>query len=156
MIKKIYQEQILPITLEEAWAFFATPKNLNEVTPKNLDFKILSDLPEKMYEGLIIRYKIKPMLNIPLDWCTEITHIDELSYFVDEQRQGPYKMWHHEHHFSATKDGVLMKDILHYDVGLSLFGTIAGWLFVDKKVKEIFEFRKEALDTYFQKKELIK
>lgn len=152
MIKRIYQEQILPITLDQAWDFFATPKNLNEVTPKDLSFEILTDLPEKMYEGLIIRYKIKPMLNIALDWCTEITHIKERFYFVDEQRQGPYKMWHHEHHFSEVDGGVLMKDILHYDVGKSIFGTIASALFVDKKVNEIFTYRKQVLAEYFNRK----
>jgi ligand-binding SRPBCC domain-containing protein len=151
MIKRLYREQILPISLEQAWDFFATPNNLNEVTPKELDFKILTELPKRMYEGLIIQYKIKPMLNIPVSWCTEITHIDDLKYFVDEQRQGPYKMWHHEHHFSAHEKGVLMKDILHYDIGLGILGNIAGALFVHKKVQDIFDFRYEALDKYFSK-----
>jgi ligand-binding SRPBCC domain-containing protein len=151
MIKRIYQEQILPISLQEAWNFFATPKNLNEVTPKDLDFKILSELPERMYEGMMIRYIIKPMVSIPLHWCTEITHITDEKYFVDEQRQGPYKMWHHEHHFEAHKNGVLMKDILHYDIGMGILGSIAGALFVHKKVKQIFDYRYATLETYFKK-----
>lgn len=151
MIKRIYQEQLLPITLEQAWDFFATPKNLNGVTPKELDFEIISELPDRMYEGLIIQYKIKPMIGIPLNWCTEITHIKEGAYFVDEQRDGPYKMWHHEHHFKQTDHGVLMTDILHYDVGKWILGSIASALFVDRKVKEIFEFRFKTLETYFAK-----
>jgi ligand-binding SRPBCC domain-containing protein len=151
MIKKIYREQILPISLQEAWDFFATPKNLNEVTPKELDFKILTELPERMYEGLIIQYKIKPMLQVSVNWCTEITHIKEGKYFVDEQRQGPYKMWHHEHHFEEHAQGVLMKDILHYDIGLGPIGSIAGILFVHKKVREIFEYRYLALEKYFKR-----
>lgn len=148
---RLVQEQFLPITLEEAWDFFATPKNLNEVTPEGLDFVITSDVPEKMYEGLIITYKIKPMFNIPVSWMTEITHIREMEYFVDEQRKGPYHIWHHEHHFKAVDGGVLMTDILYYDVGKWIFGWIAGHLFVHAKVREIFEFRKKALDDYFAK-----
>lgn len=148
---KLVQKQFLPITLEEAWAFFATPANLNKVTPKELDFNIIGDIPERMYEGLIIQYVIKPMLNIPVRWVTEITHIEEKKYFVDEQRKGPYKTWHHEHHFEETEGGVLMTDILHYDIGKSIFGWIAGKLFVHKKVNEIFDFRQSALSSYFRK-----
>jgi ligand-binding SRPBCC domain-containing protein len=104
-----------------------------------------------MYEGLIITYKIKPMLNIPVSWMTEITHIKEMEYFVDEQRKGPYNIWHHEHHFKAVDGGVMMTDILYYDVGKWVFGWLAGHLFVHAKVREIFEFRKKALDDYFSK-----
>lgn len=147
----LIQEQFLPISLEKAWDFFATPKNLNEVTPKELDFVITSEVPDKMYEGLIITYKIKPMLSIPVSWMTEITHIKELEYFVDEQRKGPYNIWHHEHHFKAVEGGVMMTDILYYDVGKWVFGWLAGHLFVHAKVREIFEFRKKALDDYFSK-----
>lgn len=147
----LVQEQFLPISLEQAWDFFATPKNLNEVTPKELDFVITSEVPDKMYEGLIITYKIKPMLSIPVSWMTEITHIKELEYFVDEQRKGPYNIWHHEHHFKAVDGGVMMTDILYYDVGKWVFGWLAGHLFVHGKVREIFEFRKKALDDYFSK-----
>jgi ligand-binding SRPBCC domain-containing protein len=142
-------EQLLPLSLEEAWDFFATPRNLNAVTPKELEFRITSDVPDKMYEGLMIMYKIKPMLNIPIDWVTEITHIKELNYFVDEQRKGPYKMWHHAHHFKEVQEGVLMTDILHYEIGKSIFGWLAGKLFVHRKVKEIFQYRNKALATYF-------
>lgn len=145
------RKQYLPISLEKAWSFFATPKNLNEVTPKELDFKILGDIPDVMYEGLIIQYYVKPMLNIPVLWVTEITHIKEGKYFVDEQRKGPYKTWHHEHHFEEVDGGVMMTDILHYDIGKSLFGWVAGKLFVHKKVSEIFDFRFKALESYFKK-----
>ena len=148
---KLYQEQLLPLPLEEAWNFFASPKNLNEVTPNDLVFKITSTLPEKMYEGLIITYRIQPLLNIPINWCTEITHIKEQEYFVDEQRKGPYNIWHHEHHFKSVGGGVLMTDILHYDIGKSIFGRLAGKLFVHKQVQQIFRYRYKALETYFKK-----
>ncbi len=151
-MNRLKQEQFLPITLDKAWDFFATPKNLNEVTPEDMVFEITSELPDKMYEGLIITYKIKPMLNIPLNWCTEITHIKDHFFFVDEQRKGPYNIWHHEHHFKAVEGGVLMTDILHYDIGMSIFGWIAGQLFVHKKVKQIFKFRYKTLESYFNKR----
>ena len=148
---KLKQEQFLPISLDEAWKFFATPKNLNEVTPDDMVFEITSELPETMYAGLLINYRLKPMLNIPINWCTEITHIKEKEYFVDEQRKGPYRIWHHEHHFKAVNGGVLMTDILHYDIGKWIVGRIAGKLFVDKKVKGVFEYRNKTLETYFKK-----
>lgn len=91
------------MTLDEAWSFFSSPGNLNLITPDDLDFKILDTLPDQMYQGLMIRYKIKPMLNIPLDWVTEITMIKDKEYFIDEQRKGPYRIWHHEHHFKEVQ-----------------------------------------------------
>jgi len=149
---KLIQEQFLPITIEEAWEFFSSPKNLNAVTPKEMVFEITSDLPYKIYEGLIITYHIKPMLNISINWCTEITHIKEHQYFVDEQRKGPYNIWHHEHHFKEVEGGVVMTDILHYHIGKSILGWIAGKLFVHNQVKHIFRFRYIALNDYFKKR----
>lgn len=149
------QEQFLPISIEEAWEFFSTPKNLNRITPSSLVFEITSEVPDKIYEGLIITYKIKPILNIRLDWHTEITHVKEGIYFVDEQRKGPYRLWHHEHHFKEIDDGVLMTDIVHYDIGKSFIGKLAGWLFVHRKVKEIFAYRYHVLEKYFEKKRIL-
>ncbi len=151
-MKRLEQEQFLPITLNEAWDFFATPKNLNEVTPDDLVFEITSKVPDKMYEGLMITYKIKPLLNISINWCTEITHIKDMHFFVDEQRKGPYNIWHHEHHFKAVEGGTLMTDILHYDIGKWIFGWVAGKLFVDKQVEKIFSYRYKALEKYFNTK----
>ncbi|HLP50053.1 MAG TPA: SRPBCC family protein [Chitinophagales bacterium] len=147
----IKQQQFLPITLAEAWSFFATPTNLNKITPPEMKFKVLSEIPEQMYEGLIIRYEIMPMLNIPMQWVTEITHIKPLQFFVDEQRQGPYNIWHHEHHFAEMEGGVMMTDILHYDIGKSIFGWLAGQLFVHRAVRQIFDHRKVVLDELFKK-----
>ncbi len=150
-MRRLKQEQFLPISLDEAWEFFATPRNLNEVTPEDMVFEITSELPDKMYEGLMITYRIKPMMNIAINWCTEITHIKEKEFFVDDQRKGPYAIWHHEHHFNAVAGGVLMTDLLHYDIGKSIFGWLAGKLFVHQKVKHIFEYRYKALESYFSK-----
>jgi ligand-binding SRPBCC domain-containing protein len=148
-VKTLKSTQFLPISMEVAWNFFSSPRNLNEITPEDMTFNIISEMPEKMYEGLIIIYKVAPMLNIPLTWVTEITHISENRYFIDEQRKGPYRLWHHEHHFREVEGGVQMTDILHYDVGKGPFGRIASWLFVDKRVKEIFEFREKRLKELF-------
>lgn len=152
-MKVLRTELILPISIQQAWDFFSTPKNLNEISPDDVVFKIISAVPEKMYEGLFITYKVSPLLGIPLNWVTEITHINEPYYFVDEQRQGPYSIWHHEHHFKKVAGGVLMTDILHYDVGLSFIGWIVEKLFVDKKVNEIFAYRTEKLKQLFPAKQ---
>lgn len=148
-IREIKKKQILPITLEEAWDYFSTPVNLNEITPADITFEILGSLPKKMYEGMLINYKIAPLFNIPLSWTTEITHISPKEYFIDEQRFGPYKLWHHEHHFEEVQGGVCMTDHLYYDIGKGVLGDIAGFLFVHKKVKGIFDFRFQKLEQLF-------
>jgi ligand-binding SRPBCC domain-containing protein len=153
-MKRLVAEQILPISLDEAWDFFSSPKNLNEITPPDMTFKILYDIPEKMYAGMFISYKISPMFNIPLDWVTEITHVADHQFFVDEQRMGPYAIWHHEHHFEEHPEGVKMTDILHYHVGMGPLGWIASKLFVDAKVKGIFDYRYKKLQQLFPTKVL--
>ncbi len=145
----IKTEQLLPISLDEAWRFFATPNNLNAITPPDMKFEILSEVPVEMYEGLLITYTIKPFLNIPMRWVTEITHIKSGQFFVDEQRIGPYRIWHHEHHFKQVEGGVLMTDIVSYDIGKSILGWLAGILFVHKMVKGIFTFREKRLKELF-------
>lgn len=143
-------KQTLPISLEKAWHFFSRPENLNELTPQDMSFEIKSDIQGvEMYEGMLIEYTIKPMMNIPMNWVTEITHISDKKYFIDEQRFGPYAMWHHEHHFEETEGGVLMTDKLTYAMPMGPLGTIANGLFVGKRVKEIFDYRYSILETYF-------
>lgn len=150
MIKILKQEQFLPLSLKEAWNYFSSPKNLNEITPEDMTFEITSHLPDEMYEGLIITYKVAPIFNIPVNWCTEITHIKKPFYFVDEQRKGPYNIWHHEHHFKEVIGGVMMTDLLYYDIGKSIFGWLAGELFVHRKVNQIFEYREKKLKDIFR------
>jgi len=151
-MKTLQKQTFLPLTIQEAWDFFSTHKNLDLMTPDDMNFKITSEIPEKMYKGLFITYKISPILNIPLDWVTEITHIDEPYFFIDEQRKGPYNIWHHEHHFRETDGGVIMTDILYYDIGKSILGWVAGKILVDNKVKGIFEFREKKLKQLFPQK----
>lgn len=140
------------MTLDEAWSFFSYPANLNKITPDNLDFRIIGSLPVQMYKGMLIRYKIKPMFNIPVDWVTEITMIEDKSFFIDEQRKGPYKTWHHEHHFKTVEGGVLMTDQLYYDIGMGFIGALAGKIWVDKQVMNIFTYRKNKLTELFSVK----
>jgi ligand-binding SRPBCC domain-containing protein len=146
-------EQKLPISLEEAWAFFSSPLNLAKITPKSMAFVITSDYSAqtKMYQGMIITYKVSPLLGIKLDWMTEITHVKEGAYFIDEQRFGPFKFWHHEHHFKAIEGGVLMTDKLIYGMPFGIFGQIANAITVSKQTKEIFSFREKAVEELFGK-----
>lgn len=148
-VKTLKTTLLLPIPMEQAWDFFSSPQNLNEITPSDMTFNITSEIPEKMYEGLIITYNVSPILKLPITWVTEITHIKEHSYFVDEQRKGPYRIWHHEHHFREVPGGVEMTDLLYYDVGKGIFGAIASALFVDRKVHQIFNFREKKLKEIF-------
>lgn len=134
--------QKMPISLDQAWEFFSNPSNLKEITPSKLGFKIISKHHgEKMYAGQIIEYIVKPILGIPLYWMTEITQIVDKQYFIDEQRFGPYSLWHHQHHFKAIEGGVEMTDIVHYKLPFWMLGDLAHWLFVKKQVQKIFEFR---------------
>lgn len=146
--------QQLPISLEEAWEFFSSPKNLSVITPPKLDFQIKTELPEKMYAGLFIRYTVKPMLGIPLTWVTEITHVDDLKYFVDEQRVGPYTIWHHEHFFKEIPGGVEMTDLINYRVPMGFVGKLFEPILVRPQLDDIFEFRRKKLIEVFGEVEL--
>jgi len=150
---KIYQHktsQKLNISKNDAWNFFSNPANLSKITPSWLGFKVTSSLPEKMYAGLIISYLVSPVMNIPQTWVTEITHVNEPNYFVDEQRFGPYKMWHHEHIFKETSDGkILMEDIVTYAVPFGFIGRVVNKIIISKKINDIFNFRRKVLETMF-------
>jgi len=142
--------QVLPISLEKAWDFFSSPANLAEITPKNLGFNIISKHHgEKMYAGQIIEYKVSPVLGIPLYWMTEITHVEQHKFFVDEQRFGPYSMWHHQHHFKEVPGGVEMTDIVHYKLPFWFLGDIANSVFVKKQLNDIFDYRFKAVEKIF-------
>jgi len=146
-------EQKLPISLEEAWTFFSSPLNLAKITPHSMRFVVTLDYTEntKMYEGMIITYKVSPLLGIKLDWMTEITTVKDHEYFIDEQRFGPFKFWHHEHHFKAIDGGVLMIDRLSYGMPFGILGTIANALVVENQTKGIFDYREIAVEKMFGK-----
>lgn len=136
--------------MEAAWDFFSNPANLQTITPNNLGFKIISKHHgSRMYPGQIIEYKVSPVLGIPMYWMTEITHVETGKYFVDEQRFGPYALWHHQHHFKEIEGGVEMTDIVHYRIPLGFLGRIAHKLFVKKQLEQIFNFRKKKVEELF-------
>lgn len=150
---KIYtltKKQFLPITLEQAWDFFSSPVNLKKITPEYMGFKITSDLGDgKMYPGQIISYIVTPVLGIPMSWTTEITHVVDKKYFVDEQRFGPYSLWLHQHWFKEVEGGIEMTDIVNYGLPLRLLGRIANSIFVQNKLQEIFDYREKVIGQYF-------
>jgi ligand-binding SRPBCC domain-containing protein len=143
--------QFVPLTLDQAWAFFSDPRNLAVITPADMGFVVKTDLPSKMYPGLMVEYTVRPLLKIPVKWVTEITHVRDREYFVDEQRTGPYRMWHHEHHFAAVPGGVEMHDIVSYELPFGPIGSLVNRLVVRKRVAHIFEYRREVLEDRFGK-----
>lgn len=142
-------KQVIPLSIEEAWDFFSAPDNLPEVTPDYMNFKILSDLPAKIYPGMIIEYKVTPVAPFTTGWVTEIAQVKAPFFFIDEQRFGPYAFWHHQHHFREVEHGTEVVDLVHYGLPLGLLGRFAHWLFVKRQLSAIFEYRKAALIKLF-------
>jgi len=150
-VYKIERTQHLPVSIERAWDFFSSPANLQQITPPTMDFTVISSgsTNGKMYPGQIIEYYVTPIPGIKKYWMTEITYVEEGKYFIDEQRIGPYSLWHHQHHFKETDHGVLMTDIIHYKIPFWFFGDIANALFVKQQLKKIFDFRFKKVEEIF-------
>ena len=151
MLYQIHTKQFLPISVKEAWNFLSSPANLQAITPDYMGFQIRSGFSEgeKMYAGMIIEYTVRPVLGIPLHWVTEITHVQEPEYFVDEQRFGPYALWHHKHFIRPVEGGVEMEDVVHYKLPLGWLGKLAHMLFVKRQLRQIFDFREKKLTELF-------
>jgi ligand-binding SRPBCC domain-containing protein len=139
----------LPISLEEAWPFFSTPRNLERITPDFLRFQIVSQVPEEIYSGLIIRYRIAAVAGVPMTWVTEIKHVERLAQFVDEQRIGPFRFWHHLHRFRAVEGGVEMEDLVHYAMPWGWAGRLVHAGFIRARLQMIFDFRRDYLENHF-------
>ena len=135
--------------MDEAWSFFSDPRNLAIITPPSLGLRITSEPGEKMYAGMIITYRVSPVLGIPLRWITEITHVDEPNLFVDEQRFGPYRFWHHQHHFREIEGGVEIRDLVHYSPFIGPFDVVINEMVAKKKLREIFGYRRNYLQKEF-------
>jgi ligand-binding SRPBCC domain-containing protein len=148
-IYTLHTKQNLPITLKEAWEFLSNPKNLKTITPDYMGFKTLSGDDRPMFAGQIIQYIVTPVLGIPTKWVTEITHVENLNYFVDEQRFGPYSLWHHKHFIKEIPGGVEMEDIVDYKVPMGILGQMVHPFLVKPKLNEIFEYRKNKLIELF-------
>lgn len=151
MIYHLRTEHLLPVSIEIAWQFFSSAKNLALITPPEMEFKILTKLEDKeIYEGLLIDYTVKPVFGIPLNWQTEIFKVNKPHSFADRQLKGPYKIWEHTHTFIQKENGTLMIDEIKYQIPLGILGQLAHTLFVKEKVVEIFKFREKALEKIFE------
>lgn len=148
-IYRLHAKQKLAISLDEAWDFLSNPKNLKVITPDYMGFNIKSGADRPMFAGQIIEYIVTPILGIKTKWVTEITHSVDKSYFVDEQRYGPYSLWHHKHFVKEIDGGVEMEDLLHYKLPLGFIGQLAHSTLVKPKLDEIFEYRKKKLTELF-------
>ena len=150
-IYRLHKKQKLPISIDEAWSFLSSPKNLKIITPDYMGFNILSGADRPMYAGQIIQYIVTPVLGIKTKWVTEITHVIDKHYFVDEQRFGPYSLWHHKHFIKAIDGGVELEDIIDYKIPFGLLGQLVHPILVKPKLEEIFNYRTEKLETLFGK-----
>ena len=150
MRQQLYREQQLDCDIETAWLFFSSASNLSKITPKDMGLTVLSDYENKqIFVGMIIDYTVSPLLKIPLKWRTRITQVELNKSFTDFQEKGPYKYWNHFHEFIPNKDGVLIKDTVHYELPFGTLGNIAHRIFVKKKLAHIFDFRYSVLEKLF-------
>lgn len=148
-IYRLHTVQKLPISLDEAWAFFSDPKNLKTITPDYMGFNIISGAEKQMFSGQIIQYIVTPLLGIKTKWVTEITHVVPQQHFVDEQRFGPYALWHHKHFFKAIEGGIEMEDIVDYKLPMGILGQLVHPFLVKPKLEEIFQYRQQKLIDLF-------
>jgi ligand-binding SRPBCC domain-containing protein len=146
---RIHRIQQLPIHINTAWDFFSNPFNLKEITPSSLGFEITSELPSQMYAGMLITYNLTPLFGISRRWITEITHVEAPHRFIDEQRFGPYRFWHHQHLFREIAGGVEMQDIVHYMIPFGWLGRLAAARLVQNQLQKIFDFRRDFLAKKF-------
>jgi ligand-binding SRPBCC domain-containing protein len=148
-LHRLERSQHLPITIETAWDFFSNPNNLQQITPAWLDFRITNAISDKMYAGMVISFRLKTFFRMPTTWITEITHVDEPAYFVDEMRSGPYRFWHHQHRFVENNEGVQVLDTVHYALKFGLFGQTLHNMVIRTKLIDIFDYRQKALEAIF-------
>jgi len=146
-----HKKQKLPITLEEAWKFLSNPNNLSTLTPREMNFTIISDIDRPMYAGQIIQYSVTPIAGFKAKWISEITHYEERKYFVDLQLYGPYAFWHHKHFIHEIDGGVEMEDIIDYKVPFGILGQLVHPFLVKPKLEEIFAYRQSKLFEIFGK-----
>ena len=148
---QLIKKQIVHTDLNTCWDFFSNPANLKVITPDYMGFNVKTQTPNEMYEGLIIGYSVSPLLNIPMEWVTEITHVKDNLFFVDEQRVGPYKLWHHEHHFKEVEEGVEMIDIVSYQPPFGILGKLVHPFIIKPKLEQIFAYRFQKVEDIFNK-----
>lgn len=148
-IHRLERSQFLSISIRRAWEFFSSPSNLDLITPPELGFEITGGAGTPIHEGQILTYRVRIAPGVRMVWVTEIKAVAEGVQFVDEQRFGPYKFWHHRHVFEETPDGVRMTDIVHYALPFGWIGGVAHLFFVRPKLERIFEYRRSKLTEWF-------
>ena len=149
MVNKLFYSQKLPISLDDAWDFLSSPNNLKLITPESMNFKIIDWDKKKAYPGQIIQYTVNPVFGMKIKWVTEITQVKRNSYFIDEQRFGPYSFWHHKHFIKEIDNGILMDDIIHYKIPFGFIGEILNKVYVQNKLNKIFKYRENKLNEIF-------
>ena len=149
MVNKLFYSQKLPISLDDAWDFLSSPNNLKLITPESMNFKIIDWDKKKAYPGQIIQYTVSPVFGMKMKWVTEITQVKRNSYFIDEQRFGPYSFWHHKHFIKEIDNGILMDDIIHYKIPFGFIGEILNKVYVQNKLNKIFKYRENKLNEIF-------
>ena len=150
-IHTLHTKQRITATLDQAWGFFSNPRNLSRITPPDMGFTVTTpDLPERIYAGMMISYRVRPLLSVPLTWLTEITQVREKAFFVDEQRVGPYAVWHHEHAFREVGDGLVeIEDRVTYVLPFGLLGNVVHPWLVKPQLARIFAYREKAVRELF-------
>ncbi len=149
MIYTLYRQQIIPASIEDVWAYFATPRNLNEMTPPDMDFEFLHGGDEPMYPGQMIMYKVAILPGVRVRWLTQITHVEHRIRFIDEQRSGPYRLWIHEHHFESHPSGVRMTDQVTYALPFGPLGDLIHAVYIRRRLAQIFDYRRDQVNTLF-------
>lgn len=149
---KLERRQIVNASLADVWRFFSDPHNLAKLTPPELNLVVSADTPHEVHPGMIITYRIHTVAGIPASWVTEITHVMNHHLFVDEQRFGPYRFWHHQHHFHETEAGTEVRDLVHYSLPLGPLGMVVHAFVIKARLKEIFDYRADAIRTEFREK----
>lgn len=149
VLHHLHREQVLPITLQEAWAFFSSCRNLDLLTPPEVGMEIVHCTSETMHEGQIIAYRVRLATLVRVSWVTEIKSVEKGHGFIDEQRSGPYKFWHHRHTFTEVPGGVKVDDLLHYIMPLGPLGELAHALFARRKLERIFDYRAREMERRF-------
>lgn len=148
---RLHRIQTLPVSVEKAWQFFSSPLNLPSITPPWLNLKVVGEVPDRMFPGMVIRCRVAPLFGIPVNWISEITHVDPPHYFVDEQRLGPYRFWHHLHHIRPIGSGIEMIDTVSYSLKYGPFGRLMHAFVVKKRLEAIFNFRQKTLERLFDR-----
>lgn len=148
---RLHKTQKLPISVDDAWIFLSNPKNLKIITPDYMGFDIISGADRPMYAGQIIQYVVTPVWGLKTKWVTEISHVIDRQYFVDEQRFGPYALWHHKHFIKPINGGVEMEDIIDYKVPYGILGQLIHPFLVKPKLEAIFNYRTKKLEELFGK-----